>query len=60
MEASLQFPLGFKPVGEIVAVPADRMSAKSLRLWKSADRGQREEQPSVATGEARHIMRAQE
>lgn len=60
MEASLQFPLGFKPLGEIVAVPADRMSAKSLRLWKTADSCQRKEQPSVATGEARHIMRAQE
>lgn len=60
MEASLQFPLGFKPVGEILAVPSDRMAAKSLLFRKSADRGQREQKPSVAAGEARHVMRAQE
>jgi hypothetical protein len=38
VEASLQFPFVFQPVGEIVAVPADRMSAKLLLLWKAADR----------------------
>lgn len=60
MEASFQFPLGFKPVGKIVAVPADRMSAKTLLLRESADRGQCKQQPAVPSSQARHIVRAQQ
>ncbi len=60
VQAGFEFALGFKPVGEIAPMPADRMAAKSLLFREAPENGQCEQYPTVTSREARDIMGAED
>ena len=60
MQTGLEFPLSFKPTGEIAPMPADRMAAKSLLFREAPERRQRVQHPAVASRETRDIMCAED